>query len=505
MNETRPYLDQTAINQLLEGGGQQVQDALTLAFNACDSMDAFAIELAEIYVKEGLGTKAKDRLTNLTEDLIDTYKDLVKETPWIAEESEKRIIEKLDHMAINMLEPAEGYYDFGGLDLVPKEEGGTLLDNYLKLKQYRLDQQSMMVGKSATTAIGWYEISPTISNAYYNAESNSINILPGYINSLRYTDDMSDTELLGGIGFVIGHEISHGFDYEGAQFDAYGKTTPMFTDDDVDDFVRKTNELSGYFDSIEVMPGVMVDGKNVVTEAAADLSGLQAVLEIAGKNEAIEYADVFGSFAYRWANVLPEATFSQYLGDVHPLHHLRINVSSQMFDPIYETYGVEEGDGMYLAPEKRINIWGAAATVPDPVKMIIFRMYNPNTGEHFFTADGKEQKELVSAGWDNEGEGWIAPSYSDTPVYRLYNPNSGGHHYTSDVTEKDQLISIGWNYEGIGWYSYDKDTSPLYRLYNPNALGQYEAGGHHYTKNAAERDNLVSLGWNDEGIGWYGM
>lgn len=134
----------------------------------------------------------------------------------------------------------------------------------------------------------------------------------------------------------------------------------------------------------------------------------------------------------------------------------------------------------------------------------MYRLYNPYSGEHFYTAEIGERDALVQIGWQSEGIAWNAPQESNTPVYRLYNPNSGEHHYTTGEGERDYLTSIGWNYEGIGWYSDDAKGAPLYRLYNPNAKGEAEAGAHHYTKDAAERDYLVSIGWNSEGIGWYG-
>ena len=133
------------------------------------------------------------------------------------------------------------------------------------------------------------------------------------------------------------------------------------------------------------------------------------------------------------------------------------------------------------------------------------RLYNPNSGEHFYTSKASEKDVLVKAGWKYEGIAWEAPASSKTPVYRVYNPNSGEHHYTMDANEKSTLVSIGWNDEGIGWYSDDNKGTPLYRLYNPNATGQYEAGGHHYTKDVNEKKNLIAAGWNDEGIGWYGV
>ena len=201
----------------------------------------------------------------------------------MGEESRQRVIEKLDHMTLNVLEPAGGYYDFSGIELTPTDQGGTLLGNYLKLKQYRLDQESKMVGQPAVAACPWFFVRPTEMNAFYDPTSNSINIYPGYVTSLIYTEDMSDLDLLAGAGFTIGHEISHGFDYQGAQFDAYGTPNPVFTDADVDSFVLKCSTLALYYNGIEIAPGTMVNGQYVVTEASADLCGMQAILELAKK------------------------------------------------------------------------------------------------------------------------------------------------------------------------------------------------------------------------------
>ena len=131
----------------------------------------------------------------------------------------------------------------------------------------------------------------------------------------------------------------------------------------------------------------------------------------------------------------------------------------------------------------------------------MFRLYNPNSGEHFYTGNAGEKDNLSKEGWSYEGIGWIAPEKSNTPVYRLYNENAGDHHYTLDSNEKDSLITAGWKSEGIGWYSDDNKAVPLYREYNPNAV----TGTHNYTTDKAEHDRLVSAGWKDEKIGWYGI
>lgn len=132
---------------------------------------------------------------------------------------------------------------------------------------------------------------------------------------------------------------------------------------------------------------------------------------------------------------------------------------------------------------------------------VMYRLYNPNSGEHFYTASQAERYNLVQLGWQSEGIGWYAPKKSNTPVYRLYNPNAGDHHYTVSVAERDWLVSLGWNDEGIGWYSDDQKGVPLYRQYNPNAV----SGAHNYTVSKGENDYLVSLGWHGEGIGWFGL
>ena len=138
--------------------------------------------------------------------------------------------------------------------------------------------------------------------------------------------------------------------------------------------------------------------------------------------------------------------------------------------------------------------------IPKITVQSMHRLYNPNSGEHFYTSSTAEKDNLVSVGWKYEGEGWKAPSWSNVPVYRLYNPNAGDHHYSMSKAERDNLVAVGWSYEGIGWYSDEAKTVPLYRQYNPNAT----TGSHNYTTSKAENDHLVSLGWKEEGIGWYG-
>lgn len=149
----------------------------------------------------------------------------------------------------------------------------------------------------------------------------------------------------------------------------------------------------------------------------------------------------------------------------------------------------------------------------DQISVIpMYRLYNPNSGEHFYTASVNEKNYLVKIGWNDEGIGWYAPnSRNGIPVYRLYNKNGGEHHYTVSITERNQLIQLGWKNEGTGWYSYENTANnkrapkagavSLYRQYNPNAF----ANNHNYTTSIEENNYLVKIGWRAEGIGWYGV
>lgn len=139
----------------------------------------------------------------------------------------------------------------------------------------------------------------------------------------------------------------------------------------------------------------------------------------------------------------------------------------------------------------------------------MYRLYNPYTGEHFYTSSVVERDSLVEVGWESEGEGWVAPS-EGAPVYRLYNPyvEGGDHHYTLSAFERDSLVEEGWEYEGVGWYSASdedgnpiEDAVPVWRQYNPYAT----TGTHNYTTSEFERDSLVAAGWNDEDVAWYGI
>ena len=163
-----------------------------------------------------------------------------------------------------------------------------------------------------------------------------------------------------------------------------------------------------------------------------------------------------------------------------------------------------------VAPTRTDPMQPAPAAQPEPAAKAevaeavqatysnMYRLYNPWTGEHLYTASLVEARSVAEIGWQWESVGWVAPDSGD-PVYRLYNPYSGDHHYTLSAVERDRLTSIGWRYEGVGWYSDVTSASvALLRQFNP-----YETvGTHNYTTNGAEDAFLASIGWVSEGEAW---
>lgn len=142
----------------------------------------------------------------------------------------------------------------------------------------------------------------------------------------------------------------------------------------------------------------------------------------------------------------------------------------------------------------------AAPATTTGSRLAIFRVYNPNSGEHLFTPRLSERDLLVNLGWKDEGTACYVPyepHSNKNYAYRLYNPNVGDHHYTINFAEVQNLVKLGWQEDHIGFYTAD-EGEPMYRLYNPNV----KVGFHHFTMSETERAALIKAGWQAEGIAY---
>lgn len=164
---------------------------------------------------------------------------------------------------------------------------------------------------------------------------------------------------MGGIGMVIGHEITHAFDKNGSLYDKDGNLgNSWWTESDREEFKRRTDAVAAYWNNIEVLPGLNVDGDLCVGEIVADLGGMTCMTHIGHTIEGFDFAQMFEAYARDWRKVESQP-MAEYLliNDVHAPAHLRTNGTVQMIPEFYEAFDVQPGDGMWLAPEQRHLIW----------------------------------------------------------------------------------------------------------------------------------------------------
>ena len=360
LHECENFLDRSITNSFRVDSGIDPIDGKTNALNACNMPGTFSELTGKIYVTDHYSEEDITRLTEFTEDLINVFKDLLNDTSWLCDSSKEKMLLKLDNLRLNLLIPDGGYHDYSDPVLTKSEDGGTLLGNYLTLKAYHNKKENELLGQPALSDMNWRYYGPSLVNASYEAKENCINLFPGFISSgFMYHSDMSDEEMYGKIGWVIAHEMSHGFDYKNSQMDAYGLGNSIFDDDDLDEYLEKVDQVVSYSNTMEPFPGVFENGVLVRGEAAADMIGLQILLEKANGESDFDYEAFFQSCAEEYERVLSADTIlNQVYSDVHPLAYLRVNVSLQMNDNLYDVYGISEGDGMYLPKEERILFWG---------------------------------------------------------------------------------------------------------------------------------------------------
>ena len=242
------------------------------------------------------------------------------------------------------------------LDFKGPDEGGSLVDARIAISRETClsiaDQVNQPVDRSIWIA------SPQDVNAYYYPLDNSINIPAGILGGIFYSDEMSREEKLGHIGVIVAHEISHAFDTSGRQYDEQGNLSNWWTEDDYRKFHQRAQKLVDYYNGFEPIPNYPVNGAMLDTEAIADLTGVKCMLRIAADEENFDYDRFFRTLASNWRclTTLETEAFS-IEQDSHPLAYLRTNAVVVQFEEFHKTYGTKEGDGMYLAPEYRLEIW----------------------------------------------------------------------------------------------------------------------------------------------------
>ena len=304
--------------------------------------------------------KMKADITRLCGEIIDCYRKMLNEEDWLAEETRAKAIEKLDQMHVIAVCP-EKWPDYSGLSF----EGLGYYDCIREINRYKARISESLADQPKDPDFWYFTLDSDwindilTTNAVYFPDINTMVILRGILGDAFYREDMSDEELYGAIGAVIGHEISHAFDPVGAQFDATGRMNNWWTEADEAAFAARAQKLIDYYNGITAFNGLQVPGENVQGETVADLGGVKCMLRLLeGKKEDVDYRAFFEAFATAWREVITLEAESYLLTlDNHPLNYIRVNTVVQQFPQFHETYGITEGDGMWLAPENRVLVW----------------------------------------------------------------------------------------------------------------------------------------------------
>ncbi len=315
-------------------------------------------ELGRLYAAEYFSEEAKADVEDMVYDFIDIYEDRIRSLDWMSNATKAKAIEKLGALGVKVGYPDEGKWNdyFKGVTLKTADEGGSYFDNVITMmkaqQQMLIEWQGQPVNKDL-----WPMAAYTV-NACYVPSSNEIVFPAGILQAPLYDVNASREENLGGIGYVIAHEITHAFDNNGAKYDKNGNAADWWTAEDYAAFQQLCDEVTAFYDGVEAAPGITCSGALTLSENIADLGAAQCILEAAQRETNPDLEAMFRAMANTWCSTMPRETAAYYTTvDVHAPDKLRANRVLQTLDAFYTTFGITEGDGMWIAPEDRVAIW----------------------------------------------------------------------------------------------------------------------------------------------------
>lgn len=312
--------------------------------------------IGRLYSERYFSEEAKREVENMVQDILEVYRRRLENNSWLSETTKERALRKLDALGVKVGYPDSWESPLDGAEITPPEEGGSYFENQINIKKaYRrseIEKQNRPVDKSD------WALSAFMVNAYYTPESNDITFPAAILQAPLYDVSASYEENLGGIGFIIAHEITHAFDNNGAKYDENGNAADWWEPEDYDEFQRLCGEMIEFYDGWEGVPGIPVDGTLTLSENVADQGALQCITEIAAGLEDPDLKRLYTSFAHCWATVTTrEYSDMRSKIDYHSDEKLRVNRTVVNCGEFYEVFRVEEGDGMYVNPEDRLQIW----------------------------------------------------------------------------------------------------------------------------------------------------
>ncbi len=322
--------------------------------------------LGKLYVEKKFPPEAKAKAQKMIANVIKAFENRINNLPWMSAETRKSAIAKLEKSRVKIGYP-DKWKDYSALVVKAPENGGTYFENSLALARWRYAENIADLQKPVDK--DRWGMSPQTVNAYYNPSYNEI-VFPAAILQPPFYDYKADEAVnYGGIGAVIGHEISHGFDDSGARYNAEGNLVDWWTPEDLKQFTALTGALADQYSKLEPIPGTFVDGKFTLGENIGDLGGVSAAydglqlhLQQEGRPANIDGFTPEQRFFISWATIWrskmrDEAMKNMVKTDPHSPGQYRAYVPLMNVDAFYKAFDVKPGDGMYLAPDQRVKIW----------------------------------------------------------------------------------------------------------------------------------------------------
>ena len=325
-------------------------DAEKFAYQLASSLYSEPVGL--YYGEKYFGEEAKKDIIDIVQQIVATYQKRIADNDILEPATKEKAILKLSKMGLKMAYPdrVEPLYD-----KLVYDERKSLFEIVATIKRIRMEDNFSKLNQDVDRT--HWEMPGHMVNACYDPFVNDITFPAAILQPPFYSIHQTRSENLGGIGAVIGHEISHAFDSNGAKCDELGNLNNWWTKADERKFNKKVNAMVKQFDGIE-LPWGTVNGKFTVSENIADNGGMAVTLDIMSRTEGVSFEEYFSNWARVWCQkAKPEYQKLLLQVDVHGPAYLRANMPPRNFPEWYETFGVKKSDKMYLAPSKRVVIW----------------------------------------------------------------------------------------------------------------------------------------------------
>lgn len=317
--------------------------------------------IGKVYVEKHFSPEAKERMLTLVANLQKALAKRVEGLQWMSQETKAKAMEKLNNFTVKIGYP-DKWKDYSKLDITAE---ASYYEN-LKVAT-RFEQADHMKDLGQPVDRSRWLMNPQEVNAYYMPTTNEICFPAAILQPPFFNVHADDAVNYGAIGVVIGHEMTHGFDDQGAQFDKNGNMNNWWTTEDAEKFAASSKALVAQFAVHEVAPGVFANGELTLGENIADQGGIAVAFDamkmvLGNKTEKIDgftpEQRFFIAYARLWGQNINEQEIIRLTKvDPHSLAELRVNQALKNITPFHEAFGTKPGDKMYLAPEKRISVW----------------------------------------------------------------------------------------------------------------------------------------------------